>query len=142
VVTASAKLAYQGFKELFQGERFQPLANHGARVQRLLWASTGTKNPAYSDVKYIEALIGPDTVNTVPVETLNAYRDHGVPRATLDQDAQAAAAILARLAGLGLNLDALTQQLEDEGVQKFNEPFDKLMAALAERASPAAARKP
>jgi transaldolase/transaldolase/glucose-6-phosphate isomerase len=111
------------------------MEGQGARVQRLLWASTGTKNPAYRDVKYIEALIGPDTVNTVPVETLDAFRDHGVPEANLDHDIAAASGILGQLAGLGLDLDALTQKLEDEGVEKFNQPFDKLMAALADRSS-------
>ena len=83
VAVASAKLAYQIYKEIFDTLRFKRLADEGARVQRLLWASTGTKNPGYSDVKYIETLIGPDTVNTVPVETLNAYRDHGVAKASL-----------------------------------------------------------
>jgi transaldolase len=135
VAIASAKLAYQSWKELFGQDPFKHLAGKGARVQRLLWASTGTKNPAYRDVKYIEALIGPDTVNTVPVETLDAFRDHGIPQATLDRDIDTASAILGQLGALGIDLDALTQQLEDEGVEKFNQPFDKLMAALAERSS-------
>jgi transaldolase len=135
VAIASAKLAYQSYQEIFHQGRFQNLAGQGARVQRLLWASTGTKNPAYRDVKYLEALIGPDTVNTVPVETLDAFRDHGVPQATLDHDVAAATGILGQLGALGIDLDALTQQLEDEGVEKFNQPFDKLMAALAERSS-------
>ena len=127
---ASAKIAYQIYKGIFRGERFMKLAEKGARTQRVLWASTGTKNPAYSDVKYIEALIGPDTINTVPVETLNAYRDHGVPQARLEHEVEHAAGILERLAELGIGIDAVTQQLEDEGVEKFNEPFDKLMKAL------------
>jgi transaldolase len=135
VAIASAKLAYQSWKEIVSEDRFKNLAGKGARVQRLLWASTGTKNPAYRDVKYLEALIGPDTVNTVPVETLDAFRDHGVPQATLDHDVAAASGILGQLGALGIDLDALTQQLEDEGVEKFNQPFDKLMAALAERSS-------
>ena len=86
VAIASAKIAYQIYKEIFAGDRFRKLAAQGARVQRLLWASTGTKNPDYPDVKYVEALIGPDTVNTAPVETLDAYRDHGEPKARLEQD--------------------------------------------------------
>jgi transaldolase/transaldolase/glucose-6-phosphate isomerase len=106
----------------------------------LLWASTGTKNPTYSDVKYVEALIGPDTVNTLPVETLEAFRDHGVAKVDLDKGVPMAHEILAWLPGLGIDLHALTQQLEDDGVKKFNQPFDKLLAALAERL-PQPARK-
>ncbi|HEX7563082.1 MAG TPA: transaldolase, partial [Bradyrhizobium sp.] len=130
---ASAKTAYQVFKEIFGGERFRSLALQGARSQRVLWASTGTKNPDYADVKYVEALIGPDTVDTIPVETLNAYRDHGVPQARLEQDVVKAADILAELAKLGIHIDDITQQLEDEGVEKFIKPFDKLMETLAQR---------
>lgn len=135
VAIASAKMAYQHFKTVFEGDRFKRSAEQGARPQRLLWASTGTKNPAYSDVKYVEALIGPDTVNTVPVETLKAYRDHGVPEARLEREVPVAAGILLYLEELGIALDSLTQQLEDEGVEKFNRPFDQLMAALAERSA-------
>jgi transaldolase len=135
VAVASAKLAYQIYKEIFDSDRFRGLAAQGARTQRLLWASTGTKNPDYSDVKYVEALIGRDTVNTAPVETLDAYRDHGDPQARLEEDVAAAARILKRLPELGISLDKVTQQLEDEGVEKFNRPFDKLMAALAHRSA-------
>ncbi|MGA2506462.1 MAG: transaldolase [Chitinispirillaceae bacterium] len=130
VAVASAKMAYQIYKEIFNGGRFKDLAENGARVQRVLWASTGTKNPDYSDVKYIEALIGPDTVNTIPVETLIAFRDHGVPDARLEDDVEQAKGILERLPELGISIDAVTQQLEDEGVEKFNKPFDKLMKTL------------
>ena len=130
VAIASAKVAYQIFKEIFGRDRFQRLANQGARVQRLLWASTSTKNPNYSDVKYVEALIGPDTVNTVPLETLEAYRDHGDPRTQLERDVKEAYRVLERLRELGIDLDKLTRQLEDEGVEKFNQPFDKLMETL------------
>jgi len=133
---ASAKLAYQSYRELFDCERFKKLSDQGARVQRLLWASTGTKNPAYSDVKYVEALIGPDTVNTVPWETLNAFRDHGAPQARLETEVAQAARVLKRLSKLGITLDHVTQQLEDEGVAKFDQPFDKLMTTLTQRASP------
>jgi transaldolase len=131
VAIASAKTAYPIYKDLFGGERFHKLAQQGARAQRLLWASTGTKNPAYSDVKYIEALIGPDTVNTAPVETINAYRDHGAPEARLEQDVGDAARLLKHLPALGIDIHQATQQLEDEGVEKFNKPFDALMTALA-----------
>ena len=133
VAVASAKMAYQIYKEIFGSARFKKLADKGARVQRLLWASTGTKNPDYPDVKYVEALIGPDTVNTIPVETLDAYRDHGDPQARLEQDVQRAGWVLERLPELGIRIDKLTQQLEDQGVEKFDQPFDKLMETLAKR---------
>jgi transaldolase len=133
VAIASAKMAYQIYKEIFGSDRFGRLAAQGARVQRLLWASTGTKNPTYSDVKYVEALIGRDTVNTAPLETLDAYRDHGEPQARLEQDVNHARWVLERLPELGISIDDVTQQLEDEGVEKFAKPFDKLMATLAQR---------
>jgi transaldolase len=130
VAIASAKMAYQDYKQIFGGTRFKALYDQGAQVQRLLWASTGTKNPAYSDVKYIEALIGADTVNTAPPETLDAYRDHGEPKARLESNVAEAAHILKHLPETGIDLDRLTQQMEDEGVAKFIQPFDQLMAAL------------
>ena len=133
VAVASAKMAYQIYKEIFTAPRFMELAGKGARPQRLLWASTGTKNPDYPDVKYVEALIGPDTVNTIPVETLDAYRDHGDPQARLEQDVQRAGWVLERLSELGIRIDKVTQQLEDQGVEKFNQPFDKLMETLVKR---------
>jgi len=136
VAIASAKMAYQVYKEIFEGERFSKLASHGALVQRLLWASTSTKNPEYSDVKYVEALIGPRTVNTAPLETLDAYRDHGEPEARLEQNVGEARLVFDRLPELGISLDNVAQKLEDEGVEKFNQPFDKLMATLAKRSSP------
>ena len=135
VAIASAKMAYQIYKEIFGNNRFKKLADNGARVQRLLWASTGTKNPDYSDVKYIESLIGPDTVNTVPLETIDAYRDHGDPKSRLEQDVKEANWVMARLPELGISIDKVTEQLEDEGVRKFNEPFDKLMEALTKKSS-------
>ena len=135
VAIASAKLAYQVCGEIFRANRFRQLALRGARAQRLLWASTSTKNPAYSDVKYVEALIGSDTVNTVPLETLDAYRDHGEPQPRLGQGLDEARAVLQHLPELGISLDAVTQQLEDEGVEKFVKPFDKLMETLAKTLS-------
>ena len=131
VAVASAKMAYQTYKDIVGSARFKKLADKGARPQRLLWASTGTKNPDYSDVKYVESLIGPDTVNTVPVETLDAYRDHGDPKARLEEDVEQAGRVLERLPEFHISIDKVTQQLEDEGVEKFNKPFDKLMATLA-----------
>jgi transaldolase len=130
VAVASAKMAYTIYKDIFGSSRFKKLADKGARAQRLLWASTGTKNPDYSDVKYIESLIGQDTVNTVPVETLEAYRDHGDPKVRLEQDVEQAGWVLERLPELGISIDKVTQQLEDEGVEKFNKPFDTLMETL------------
>ena len=123
----------QIYKEIFGSDRFRKLAARGARVRRLLWASTGTKNPDYSDVKYVEALIGPDTVDPAPLETLDAYRDHGEPKARLEQDVEQARWVLERLPELGIRIDNVTRQLEDEGVEKFNKPFDKLMETVTQR---------
>ena len=134
VAIASAKLAYRIYQEIFGSNRFKKLADRGARVQRLLWASTGTKDPDYSDVKYVEALIGVDTVNTIPVETLDAYRDHGDPKARIEEDVEQAERLLTRLPELGIDLDAVTQQLEDEGVEKFSKPFDRLLETILKRA--------
>ncbi|HVV69345.1 MAG TPA: transaldolase [Gammaproteobacteria bacterium] len=130
VAIASAKIAYQHYKKLIQNERFKKLQEKGAQPQRLLWASTSTKNPAYSDVMYVEALIGVDTVNTLPVETLDAYRDHGNPKSELEQGIDFADWIFQQLPALGFSIDKITQQLEDEGVDKFIKSFDELMAAL------------
>lgn len=130
---ASAKKAFAIYKKLFQSDRFRRLAERDATPQWLLWASTGAKNPAYSDVKYIEPLIGPDTVNTMPLETLSAYRDHGRPKARLEQGLAEAEQVLAELAEAGIDIDQVTRQLEKEGVQKFNEPFDLLMETLARK---------
>jgi len=127
---ASAKVAYQIYDEVFGGERFGQLAAQGASPQRLLWASTSTKNPEYSDVKYIDALIGPETVNTLPLETLSAYRDHGDPAPRLEEDGEEALQVLHNLAGLDIDLSKATQQLEDEGVRKFINSFDRLVGTL------------
>lgn len=133
VAISSAKLAYQIYKEIFDSDRFKKLEEKGAHAQRLLCASTSNKNPDYSDVKYIEALIGADTVNTVPPQTIDAYRDHGDPELRIELDMEKANRVLANLPKLGIDLDQVTQQLEDEGISKFNEPFDKLMDALAKK---------
>ena len=135
IAITSAKIAYQIYKDIFGSDRFKKLADKGARVQRLLWASTSTKNPDYSDIKYIDSLIGPDTINTVPPETIDAYRDHGNPKSSLEKDVKEAGWIMERLPELGINIDKVTQQLEDECVKKFNEPFDKLMEALTKKSS-------
>lgn len=130
VAVASAKIAYGMYKEVFKSERFKKLADRGARPQRLLWASTSTKNPQYSDIKYVEALIGSDTVNTVPLETLNAYRDHGEPEGRLEADLEMYRDVPEKLKKLGIDLDQVTQKLEEEGIEKFNRPFDNLMKSL------------
>jgi transaldolase/glucose-6-phosphate isomerase len=132
VAIASAKVAYEIYREIFEGERFQRLADRGARTQRLLWASTSTKNPAYSDVKYVEALIGPETVNTIPLKTLDAYRDHGRPAVRLEEGLPEARDVLQQLAAVDIDLDAATQELEDEGVAKFVMPYNQLLGTLAE----------
>jgi transaldolase len=133
VAIASAKVAYQIYQEIFHGERFRWLARQGACPQRLLWASTSAKNPEYSDVKYVEALIGPDTINTLPLETLDAYRHHGQPALQLEEGVEEAYHALESLGQAGIDLEAATQQLEDEGVMKFNQAFDKLMAVISEK---------
>jgi transaldolase len=130
VAVASAKLAYQIYKEVFGEDQFATLAEQGARPQRVLWASTSTKNPQYSDVKYVEALVGPETVNTVPPQTLDAYRDHGQPAARLEDGLKDAEEVFLFLPEVGIDIDQVTQQLEDEGVEKFNQPFDKLLDTL------------
>lgn len=105
-----------------------------ARAQRPLWASTSTKNPDYEDIKYVEALIGAETVTTVPMETLNAYRDHGEPKVRIEDDVELARLSLARLSQLGVSIDTVTQQLENEGIGKFTTPFDKLLVRIGEMA--------
>ncbi|HET7833188.1 MAG TPA: transaldolase [Gallionella sp.] len=130
VAVANSKIAFQMYQEVFASERFKRLSKQGARKQWLLWASTSTKNPKYSDVKYVEELIGPDTINTVPPSTLDAYRDHGDPQVRIEQDIDAAHWVLEQLPALGISIDQVTQQLEDEGDQKFSEPYDHLMATL------------
>jgi transaldolase/glucose-6-phosphate isomerase len=131
VAIANAKLAYQHYKKAIASERWKKLAAKGAKVQRLLWASTGTKNKAYSDVLYIEELIGRDTVNTVPPATLDAFRDHGKPRDSLEENVAEAERVLAYLAKAEISLDGITDALVDDGVKLFAEAFDKLLGAIA-----------
>ncbi|WP_435628186.1 transaldolase [Candidatus Ferrigenium straubiae] len=133
VAVANSKLAYQICKEAFTGERFRKLASRGVRVQTLLWASTSTKRHDYSDVKYVDELIGPNTINTVPVSTLDAYRDHGHPEVRIEQDVAGAQWVLDKLPELGIDMKQVAQQLEDEGYQKFCEPYDHLIETMAKR---------
>jgi transaldolase / glucose-6-phosphate isomerase len=133
VAIANGKLTYQRYKAIFQGARWEALAAMGARPQRVLWASTSTKNPKYRDVLYGEELIGPNTVNTMPPATLEAFRDHGQVRASLEEDLEAAHDTMAVLAQVGISMQEVTEKLLDEGVRLFAEPFDKLLDTLAHR---------
>ncbi len=133
VAIANARLAYQEFKRLFSTPRFEALRQHGARVQRPLWASTGTKNPAYSDVLYVEELIGPDTVNTMPLKTLESFRDHGRVRLSVEEGIPQAQAVLAALQAAGIDYERVTNQLQEEGVQKFIDSFDKLLQCIEDK---------
>ena len=126
---ANAKLAYQSYLRIFSGTRWENLAEKGARPQRLLWASTSTKNPAYRDVLYVEELIGSNTVNTLPPATLEAFREHGKPRASIEEDVAGAQATLAAVEK-HLKLDDVTDRLLVEGVKLFADAFDKLLAAV------------
>jgi transaldolase/glucose-6-phosphate isomerase len=133
VAIANAKLAYQDYKRLFSGSRWEKLAAKGAKPQRLLWASTGTKNKDYSDVLYVEELIGPDTINTVPPATLDAFRDHGTPRDSLEENIEEAKLVLAELERSGISLDAITTELVKDGVKQFADAADKLYGAVAHK---------
>jgi transaldolase len=133
IAIANAKVAYADFKTIFSGSRWQHLANKGAKVQRVLWASTGTKNPNYSDTLYVDELIGPDTVNTLPPTTLENFIDHGTIAETLTADLDDARQKLAKLTNLGINLDSVTQKLQQDGVVAFADPFEALMRSIAEK---------
>ena len=130
---ANAKMAYEDYKQIFAGPRWDALVKRGARPQRLLWASTGTKSKAYSDVLYIDTLIGPDTVNTIPPDTMNAFRDHGHPQASLEADIPGAEKTLADLKVVGISLDEITDFLVADGVDKFAEAADALFGAIAQK---------
>ena len=131
VAVANAKMAYQWYLEFLKTDRWQKLAAKGAMPQRLLWASTGTKDKAYSDVLYVDTLIGKDTVNTLPPATMDAFRDHGTPKETLTANIDDARHLLAEADRLGLDLDGVTETLVEEGVQSFAKAFDTLLASIA-----------
>lgn len=131
VAIANAKLAYQRYKRVFSGPKWEALEAKGAKAQRLLWASTGTKNKAYSDVLYVEELIGKNTVNTMPPATMDAFRDHGKVRASLEEDLEGAKGVMDRLAQAGIDIEAVARQLVDEGVQLFVDAADALLGAVA-----------
>ncbi|MGD2186640.1 MAG: transaldolase [Desulfobacterales bacterium] len=133
IAIANSKIAYAEYKNIRAQSRWQQLADKGARMQRVLWASTSTKNPAYPDNLYVDELIGPDTVNTLPPSTLESFMDHGRVAETLTQGLEEAQSQIAKLADLGIDLKAITQKLQDEGVVKFAKPFAKLMESIEEK---------
>ena len=130
VAIASAKKAYQIYIEMIASDRFKKLEANGAQKQRVLWASTGTKDPSFSDVKYIEGIIGKDTINTVPMETIYAFRDHGKATETLTQGVDHAEQVMKELKDLGIDIDKITQTLEDEGIEKFDVAYEKLIKSI------------
>lgn len=137
VAIANGKLTYQRYQKIFSGPRWQALAAKGAQTQRVLWASTSTKNPAYRDVIYVEELIGPDTVNTMPPATVEAFRDHGRLRNALTEDVPGAQKVMDDLARAGISIKEVTDKLTDDGVKLFAEAFDKLLAAVKKNTSKA-----
>jgi transaldolase len=130
---ANARLAYQAFEEVFRSDRFRALEEKGVRLQRPLWASTSTKDPAYPDLYYVEALVAPHTVDTMPPETFDAYRDHGDPRVRIHEDLEAARDVFRRLSELGIDEATVSRELEEEGAKKFSDSYESLLKALAEK---------
>ena len=130
---ANARLANQAFEQIFQGRRFKELEKHGARIQRLLWGSTSTKNPDYSDIKYVQELIGPNTVNTMPEETMLAFADHGEVKETIRQDVDKADKLFTDLKRLDIDINVVTDRLEKEGVDKFSKSFTDLLGGIADK---------
>ena len=130
VAIANGKLAYQRYLNIFSGPQWDKLRSKGGQTQRVLWASTSTKNPAYPDILYVQEMIGPDTVNTIPPATFDAFRDHGQPRETLTEGVDEAKQVMQDLASVGISIDKITDQLTDDGVRLFEEAFDKLLAAV------------
>lgn len=133
VAIASAKKAYQIYLEMISSERFKELEKNGAQKQRVLWASTSSKDPSFSDVKYVENLIGKDTINTLPMETLDAFRDYGKVAETIIQDVETSNAVMNQLKDKGIDIDTITQKLEDEGIEKFNVAYEKLIKSIDEQ---------
>lgn len=133
IAIASAKKAYQIYLEMLDSERFKKLEKKGAQLQRVLWASTSTKDPSFSDVKYVETLIGKDTINTLPMETIDDFRDHGRVEDTLTKGIDRANEAMDGLKKIGIDIDDITQKLEDEGIEKFNKAYDKLLKSIDEQ---------
>jgi len=141
VAIANGKLTYQRYKQIFSGPKWDALAAKGAQTQRVLWASTSTKNPAYSDIYYVEELIGKDTVDTIPPATYDAFRDHGKPRNSLEENVEAAHQTMQGLEKAGISMKAATDKLTDDGVKQFSSAFDTLLAAVAQHTNAASAVK-
>ncbi|MGN6297805.1 MAG: transaldolase [Ginsengibacter sp.] len=135
VAIASAKVAYEKYKDVFLGERFKRLEKLGAKKQKVLWASTSTKDPSFSDVKYVEALIGPNTINTLPLETIDDFRDHGKVQDHLENNLMHSKMVLQKLKENNIDIDEVTQKLEEEGVQKFNKSYETLLKAIESKRS-------
>jgi transaldolase/glucose-6-phosphate isomerase len=135
IATANAKIAYQRYKKVFHGDRFAAMKQKGAQLQRPLWASTSTKNPVYPDIYYVEALIGRETIDTMTPATIEAFRDHGRPRITIEDNLEEEKAWLARLEEVGISLDQVTEHVLTEGVRLFVEPFKKLLKTIESRAA-------
>ncbi len=133
IAVANSKLVYRRFREIFDGKQFAELRSKGARVQRVLWGSTSTKNPDYSDVLYVEPLIGPDTVNTMPPATIDAFRDHGKPSVAVQDDIGEEEARVAQLKALGVDLDQITEELQEEGVRAFADSFEHLLQTIDDK---------
>jgi len=138
VAIANGKQTYAGYQQIFSGPRWQTLAARGAQTQRVLWASTSTKNPNYSDVLYVDELIGPDTVNTIPPATFDAFREHGHPRTSLTEDLPGAAKIMQTVAAVGISMQEVTDKLTEDGVRLFADAFDKLLEAVKKSSAPLA----
>jgi transaldolase/transaldolase/glucose-6-phosphate isomerase len=130
IAIASAKEAYHIYKDIFFSDRFRNLEKKGAKKQKVLWASTSSKDPSFSDVKYVDALIGPDTINTLPLATIDAFRDHGKPVSNLENNLMKATEELQQLKDNGISIDSITQKLEEEGVEKFNKAYEVLLKAI------------
>ena len=130
IAIASAKKAYQIYLEMIASDRFKKLKENGAQKQRVLYASTGTKNPSFSDVLYVESIIGKDTINTLPMETIDAFRDHGIAAETLTTNLDEANKAMEELKNKGIDIDKVTQKLEDEGIEKFNQAYEKLIKSI------------
>ncbi|RNI38813.1 transaldolase [Hanamia caeni] len=135
VAIASAKVAYEKYKDVFFGERFKKLEKLGAKKQKVLWASTSTKDPSFSDVKYVEALIGPNTINTLPLETIDDFRDHGKVQDHLENNLMHSKMVLQKLKENDIDIDEVTQKLEEEGIQKFNTSYETLLKAIESKKS-------
>lgn len=133
IAIASAKKAYQIYLDMIASDRFKTLAAKGAQTQRVLWASTSAKDPSFSDVKYVEPLIGKDTINTLPMETIDAFRDHGKVADTISKDIDTSNKALDDLKNLGIDIDTITQRLENEGIEKFNKAYEQLLKSIADQ---------